>query len=425
MKSEELRVKSEELSIVNIFLYQFMRILMLSSTFPYPPSRGGTQGRTFNLMKYLSQRHEITLIVQRSQDVTEDQINELQQQVKELVVFPRPQEIVGGIVKKIQRYWQFWQKGTPPNVLSLYSPAMQQWVDTAVTNQQFDVITCEHSINEIYIRPQWRQQLRTVINIHSSVYRTCENQLETKTSENPLRDRLYLPLLKRYEQQLCQKFSRIVVTTGEDQQQLQQFNPTQEIVIIPNGVNLDIFPPRSLDPGGHNLIITGGMDYMINIDAARFFSIEVLPILQEKYPDTTLKIVGANPSAEIIELGKRPGITVTGRVPSMVEYLHQATVCVVPMRSGFGMKIKTLEAMGSGVPVVASDRGLEGLDVDSPGVPLRALRANCLEEYLAVIGRLFEDANLRQQLAKNARELIEQEYTWESLAKSYEQVILN
>ena len=402
-----------------------MKILMLSSTFPYPPSLGGTQVRTFNLMKYLSRRHEITLVVQQTEDVTESQINDLQQQVQKLVVFSRPPEIEGGIIKKIQRYWQFLQKGTPPNVLSVYSPAMQQWIDKVVTSQQFDAITCEHSINEIYVRSQWRQQLRTILNIHSSVYRTCHNQLATKTSENLLRDRLYLPLLKRYEQELCKKFSRIVVTTEEDKQQLQNFDPRQEITVIPNGVDLDIFPNRLVDPGGYNLIITGGMDYMINIDAARFFSLEVLPRLQEKYPKTTLKIVGSNPTSEVVALGKRPGITVTGRVPSMVEYLHQATVCIVPMRSGFGIKNKTLEAMASGVPVVASDRGLEGLDVDSPGVPARALRANYLEEYVNAISRLFEDPKLRQQLSKNGRELIERDYQWERLGKSYEQVILN
>lgn len=402
-----------------------MKILMLSSTFPYPPSRGGTQVRTYNLMKYLSQRHEITLIVQRSEDVTEEQIDALQQQVQELVVFRRPPETKGRTIKKLQRFYQFWQGGTPPNVLSLYSPEIQEWVDAAVTDKQFDAITCEHSVNEIYVRPQWRHQLRTIINIHSSVYRTCENQLATKTSENPLRDRLYLPLLKRYERQFCQKFSRIVVTTEEDKKQLQNFNPKQEIFVISNGVDLDIFPYRQTDPGGYNLIITGGMDYIINIDAARFFSREILPVLQEKYPNTTLKIVGANPVFEVIELGKLPGVTVTGRVPFMVEYLHQATVCVVPMRSGFGIKNKTLEAMASGVPVVASNRGLEGLEVDSPGVPLRALRANCLEEYIKEIGRLFEDGGLREKLSQNGRELIEREYTWNRLAKKYEQVILN
>ena len=149
-----------------------------------------------------------------------------------------------------------------------------------------------------------------------------------------------------------------------------------------------------------------------------------MPILQQKYPDTTLTVVGSKPAPEVLALAKRPGITVTGRVPSMAEYLHQATVCVVPMRAGFGIKNKTLEAMATGVPVVGSDRGLEGIEADSTNVPLRALRANRVEEYVEAIARLFEDPQLREQLSTNARSLIEQQYTWESAGKSYEEAIV-
>ncbi len=107
----------------------------------------------------------------------------------------------------------------------------------------------------------------------------------------------------------------------------------------------------------------------------------------------------------------------------MAEYLHQATVCIVPMRIGFGIKNKTLEAMAAGVPVVASNSGLEGLAVDGANVPLRALRANTVEEYIAAISRLFEDAQLRQKLSDQARTLIESEYTWERAGQRYEQVL--
>ena len=400
-----------------------MKILMLSTTFPYPPSRGGTQVRTFNFVKHLSQEHEVTLLVQRAKDVTDSEIETLDSFVKALVVFPTALDVKTGILKKLQRYQHFWQSGTPPNVSSHYSEAMQQWIDQAVEKQHFDVISCEHSINEVYIRPEWKQP-RTVINCHSSIYRTCQNQLDTNTSENIWRDRLYLPLLRRYEQNISKKFSHLVVTTEEDQNQYRSFNPKAQITVIPNGVDLELFPYRQADPGGYELIVTGGMDYMINIDAACFFSLEVLPILQRNYPRTRLKIVGANPSPKVLSLQERPDITVTGRVPSMAEYLHQATVCIVPMRSGFGIKNKTLEAMACGVPIVASDRGLEGLNVDHSALPLRALRANHIEEYVAAISRLFEDEVLRQKLSQNARSYIEEEYRWESLAKIYEQVLM-
>jgi polysaccharide biosynthesis protein PslH len=105
-----------------------------------------------------------------------------------------------------------------------------------------------------------------------------------------------------------------------------------------------------------------------------------------------------------------------------VEYLHRATVCVVPMRTGFGIKNKTLEAMAAGTPIVGSDRGLEGLAVDGAN-PLRALRANRIEEYCRAIGRLFEEPQLRQQLSREARSLVEREYTWEQAGWRYDQVI--
>lgn len=400
-----------------------MKILMVCSTFPYPPSRGGTQVRTFNLLKQLSYRHEITLVTQKSEDVTPEEIEGLQAWVNQLILFPRPHDPKTGLLKKIQRFSRFLLTGIPPNVLFLYDKAIQKWIDDAVNQQQFDVITCEHSVNEIYIRPHWKKHIRTILNSHSSVYRTCKNQLETGTSENPQRDRLYLPLLKWYERRVYQKFSHIVVTTDEDEKQLKTFQIQTPVSILPNGVDLTIFPYRQTDPGGHKLIITGGMDYVTNIDSACFFSQEIFPLLRQKYPETTLMIVGSNPASSVLKLAEIPGITVTGRVPSMVDYLHQATVCVIPLRSGFGIKNKTLEAMAAGVPIVASDRGLEGMEIEGKEVPLRALRANTREDYLQAITGLFEDPNLRATLSQNGRALIESQYTWEFLGTQYEEIV--
>ncbi|ACK64400.1 glycosyl transferase group 1 [Rippkaea orientalis PCC 8801] len=398
---------------------------MICATFPYPPTRGGTQGRTFNLLKTLTQYHNITLITQKADDVTDDEITQLQRYVQELVIFSRPKEQGTGVLEKIQRFAQFVLEGTPPNVRSLYLSEIQNWIDQAVKTKKFDVITCEHSVNEIYIRPQWKKQLKTIIDIHSSVYKTCQNQLETNTSDHPLRDRLYLPLLRRYEQRTLAKFSQIVVTTDEDERQMREFSRQANITLIANGVDLETFPYRPRDPGGHHLMFVGGLDYFVNIDGAVFFSQEVFPILQQKYPDVTLTLVGSKPAPEVQKLTENPSIKVTGRVPSVAEYLHQATVAVIPLRTGFGMKFKTLEAMASGVPVVASDRGLEGMSVDTPDVPLRALRANTIDQYIITISRLFEQPELREELSKNGRQFIEENYTWERLGKQYEQLIVN
>ncbi|MGV0027640.1 glycosyltransferase family 4 protein [Phormidesmis priestleyi] len=401
-----------------------MNILMLSSTFPYPPTGGGTQVRTFNLLKYLSQRHSVTLLTQRSSQVTDSEVAALRDRVSELVVFDRPAAVpTQNFLDKLGRFATFLNAGTPPNVLSSYLPEMQEYVDRAMQSSKYDVITCEHSVNEIYVHPESRKTHRTVVNVHSSVYGSCKNQLQTGTSENTLRDRLNLPLLKRYEQRYCKKFTNIVVTTEEDRSQLQAFNPTAQFQVIPNGVDFADFPYRTADPGGHRLIFIGAMDNLANIDAVQFLSLEILPVLQQQYPDTTLALVGARPTPEVLKLSDRPGITVTGRVPSMADYLHRATVCVIPMRTGYGIKNKTLEAMAAGTPVVSSDRGLEGMSVDGETVPICALRANRVEEYVEAIAHLFEDASLRERLSREGRSLVEADYTWERAGRLYEEAL--
>lgn len=406
--------------------FSYMNILMLSATFPYPPTRGGTQVRTFNLLKYLSQRHAITLLTQRDRTVTEAEIAGLRDCVDNLVVFERPPDSgnATGILKKIQRFGQSLQQGIPQSVINRYSTEMQVWVDNVVQQNKYDVITSEHSVNEIYVRSHFQQKLKTIVNIHSSVYGTCRNQLTTGISENKLRDQINLPLLRRYEQKYCAKFSSIVVTTEEDKIQLKEFNPRSEITVIPNGVDLVTFPNRTQDSGGQKIVFIGAMDNLANIDSVCFFTKEVLPEIQKLYPNATFDIVGSRPAPEVVALQQQPGVNVTGKVPSMAEYLHQSTVCVVPMRTGFGIKNKTLEAMAAGVPIVASDRGLEGLAVDGTNTPLRALRANKPAEYITAISQLFENPQLRLQLSSNGRQLVETEFTWDIAGQRYEQVCL-
>jgi polysaccharide biosynthesis protein PslH len=418
-----------------------MNILMLSSTFPYPPSRGGTEIRTFNLLKYLYQSHKVTLATQLHAGVSEADVAELRQYVNDLVLFPLPADPrlgvgVFSIGGKTMRFLESLIKGTPPNVLHRYSPAMQSWVDAQVRWHRFDVVTCEHSVNEIYIRPEFRSQVRTVVDVHSSVYGWTRQQLEIEAASlaqnslrdqwqsNRLRDRLYLPILARYEKRYCAKFSRIVVTTEDDRQELLRLRPEAQIDVIPNGVDLQLFPYRSYDPNGHDLVFVGAMDASHNIDAARFFALDVMPLLRQHYPQAVFRIVGARPAAEVLALAEYPGIVVEGQVPSIANFLHRATVCVVPLRTGFGIKNKTLEAMAAGVPVVGSDRGLEGLAVDGDHTPLRALRANHIEDYIQAIDRLYCDPELRMQLSQQGRSLVEQTYTWEQAGQSYEQVLL-
>ncbi|MEM6521512.1 MAG: glycosyltransferase family 4 protein [Cyanobacteria bacterium P01_C01_bin.70] len=401
-----------------------MKILMLSATFPYPPTRGGTQVRTFNLLRAL-QGHEIVLATHVDESIPTADIESLGQHVSTLKVFSKPQGAAkGGVVGKGLRFSQFLLGGTPPSVRANFSPAMQAWLESTVTQAPFDAVTCEHSVNECYVSPTVQARVpKRIVNIHSSVYGTCQQQLASGTAEKPWRDRLNLALLKRYEQQYCQKFTDLVVTTPDDAQQMQTLCPQRSVHIITNGVDLEIFPLREVDPGGQHLVFIGAMDNLPNIDAATFLAQQILPAVRQQFPAAKLSLVGSRPTPEVLALKDIPGVMVTGRVPSMVDFLHQGTVCVIPMRAGYGIKNKTLEAMAAGIPVVASDRGLEGLTVDEAGGPLRALRANDVAAYVAAIRQLFEKDALRATLSRNARTMIEADYTWRQAGQIYSQVL--
>ena len=403
-----------------------MKILMLSSIFPYPPTRGRKQLRTFHLLQYLSESHQVTLVTQRNETISDEEIEALENQVTELVIFPQEKASEStGIIEKAKRLGTFIQQGTPPEILKTYSTAIANWVKEAVKEESFDVITCEDSTNEIYIDSKWREQLGTVLNVHSSKYGIYKQQLETGDSENELKDQINLGVLRRYEQNYLSKFARIVTVTQKDKRLLKELEPESIIKVIPNGVDLAKFPRRVSNQGGQRIVFVGNMDRPANINAARFLALEIFPAVRERYPEATLELVGAKPVEEIQELNALPGIKVTGEVSSVVEYSHWATVCVVPMRQGFGLKNRTLEAMAMGVPVVGSDRALSGLEVDGASIPLRAMRANTIEEYVYAIGRLFAEPKLREKLSENGRALVENQYTWKKVGQRYEQVLLD
>lgn len=400
-----------------------MKILMISAILPSPQTPTPIPTRTFNLIKHLSQRHEITLVAQHYQMAKDDHIDKLREWVQDLVIFPHHQEIARrGIMNRAKRLGQLLKQGTPSSVLSYYSPQMQAWIDEKVAENYFDVITCEHTVNELYVRSEWQKNVRTVVNIHGSIYGTCKNYLEQNTDgKKSIREQLNLPLLKRYEQQYCSKFSALVTTTNEDKKQIKELQTEKPITVVSNGVNLQTFPKRPDDPGGYKLLYIAHQEEFAIEEELNFLGKFVFPELKKRYPEATLRLVGI--PSHLSHWETVSGVEIASNESSIQEELRGSTVCVIPTRAGLGMKLAPLQGMAVGVPVVGSDRALEGLNVDGTPQKLAAMRANRLEEYIYAIGRLFQDPSLRKKLAINARELVEKNHNWEKLALQYETVL--
>jgi glycosyltransferase involved in cell wall biosynthesis len=188
------------------------------------------------------------------------------------------------------------------------------------------------------------------------------------------------------------------------------------LVVVTNGVDTEELRP--LAPASEPyLIFTGTMDFRPNVDAARWFCRNVLPLVRQQTPDTHFYIVGQRPTTEVAALGQQPGVTVTGAVPDVLPYWNRAALCLVPMRMGGGVRLKVLEAMALGRPVVSTAIGCEGIDI-IPGH--HCAIADDPREFARQIVELLSDRARCQAMAARARELVVERYDWRHLVPRLE-----
>ncbi len=199
-----------------------------------------------------------------------------------------------------------------------------------------------------------------------------------------------------------------------------------DIAVVPHGVDIEEFrPPEKREGARPTVMFLGNYPHDPNRDAVIFFATEVWPTIKKKIPGSRFLVVGRGPTRDMLELAKRdPSIEITGEVEDVRSYFRDSDVFVCPVRLGGGFRGKILEAMASGVPVVSTGLGAEG-------VPARTgeniLLADTPEEFAGAAVRLLEDEGLRNRIATNARKLVVENFSWqrgvEILSEVLEQVV--
>lgn len=179
--------------------------------------------------------------------------------------------------------------------------------------------------------------------------------------------------------------------------------------VVPNGADVEHL--ASVPQDGQipeRLLFTGTMSYPPNAQGARWLVERVLPAIRARHPGVTLEIVGRNPPAAVRQLAG-DGVTVTGRVPDLASHFTSAAVVVAPLLSGSGTKLKVLEAMAAGRPVVTTTVGAEGIDARDDA-HLRV--TDSPEDFAATVAQLLDDRDEAERLARNGRELVAARYSW-------------
>jgi polysaccharide biosynthesis protein PslH len=226
--------------------------------------------------------------------------------------------------------------------------------------------------------------------------------------------------VRKFEASEYRRFSHVVVVSESDRAALLEVDPSLDITVIPNGVDVEFFAPdpkATVDP--HRIVFTGVMSYAPNILAAEFLAREVFPRVRSDWPEAKLAIVGRAPTPRVRALAALPGVEVTGEVPDIRPWLTGSRVYACLMTNGTGIKNKLLEAMACGLPCVVTPLALQGLDVVAGKQVLVGATA---EELAGELNRVLRDDDLAAGLAVQSREHVCSEHDWGAVSLRYVQV---
>jgi polysaccharide biosynthesis protein PslH len=221
-----------------------------------------------------------------------------------------------------------------------------------------------------------------------------------------------------YERRIYPQFQAITMVSERDRRAVEKniISCAGRVSVVPNGVDTERNVPGLAEPQSSSLVFNGALSYYANTDAMRYFLGEILPLVHAACPQASLKITGRSDGADLKALHIGNLVQLTGYLEDVRPTVAGSWACVVPLRIGGGTRLKILEAMALGTPVVATSKAAEGLDVthehdiliaDEPG------------DFARQTLRLLGDPGLRGRLAQNARALVEAKYSWDMIGRQF------
>ena len=186
------------------------------------------------------------------------------------------------------------------------------------------------------------------------------------------------------------------------------------MIVVPNGADIDFYHTVYKNPEVNRLVYNGALTYKPNYDAIDYFLRYIFPLIREKVSDAKLIVTGGTNGVPINSLQINDHVTFTGYLKDIRQVVADSWACIVPLKTGGGTRIKILEAMALGTPVISTSKGAEGLDVESDH---HILIAETPGDFANQTVRLLSDQELRNKLALNAAQLVQEKYNWSKIGQ--------
>ena len=384
------------------YLSLSMNILFLSRWFPYPVNNG-SKLRIYNLLHGLAKHHELTLLSFTDQPNTNLVSPALQSLCEGIKVAPWQE------FDPHSRRARFGFFGLKPRfIVNTYSSSMENLIETSVSSKKFDLVIASQLSMAAYCHC-FRDIPAIFDEIELGIYHP--RMSITGVDIKYLRHTLTWLKLKKYLSHILNFFHAFTVVSEWEHHLLVDNLPkfSTKINVIPNCINYDDYQELDVRQVPNQLIFTGSFRFQANYEAMKWFVEEIFPKILMQLPETQLVITGDHvdlpfPSAHNIKL--------VGYIDDIKSMVASSRVSIAPLLSGGGTRLKILEAMAIGVPVVATSKGAEGLNAVS-GEHL--LVVDSPDEFADAVVAVLKDYHLSEKLSANGKLLVKEKYDWQSV----------
>lgn len=387
-----------------------MKVLLLSQVLPYPPD-SGPKIKTYHVLRYLSERHQVTLASFIRSEAELRHADALRQVCHAVHTVPMQRTLAG----ELRGLAASLVSGQPWMMTRDHRPAMARLVDRLNVQEEFDVVHADQlNMGQYALR---LPRARKVLDLHNALWVLYRRFWETL----PFGPRKWLlgrdwRLLKRYEGEMCRRFDAVLAVTDEDRRELiEAAGRPIDMAVIPIAIDTESLQPVARSGEAKTVLHIGTMYWPPNIQGVLWFASEVWPQVKAAVPDARFTIVGSRPAREVQALAEDdPAIEVTGYVADPTDIFRRTAASIVPVSAGSGMRVKILENFARGLPTVSTTIGYEGIAA-VPGAHL--LAADTPHDYAQAVIRLLREPDTARRLSADARRLAETRYDFRAACR--------
>ncbi|MGE3513169.1 MAG: glycosyltransferase family 4 protein [Vicinamibacterales bacterium] len=379
-----------------------MRILFLTETVPYPLDSGG-RIKTYYTLQALSSVHEVhchAFIRETAQAVAQEP---LQRVAASLTLHLVPRSVGREMLFAVKSLLT----GAPYTVVRHFDPSVMRTLEAATREKRFDAVYCDHLSMMTY---GLRLALPILHDAHNVEHEIVRRFAGTARGLRRIAAELEWRYVRRYEGRVYSRCSLIYAVSEVDARQIRAMGgPAPRIAVVPIAVDAQSPVPATPWRNGPEVLFVGALNWPPNRDAVQYLINEIWPLVLSRMPSARLTVVGRGALDST-----SPNVTFTGWVEDVAPYFAAARVLAVPIRSGSGLRVKILESLARGVPVVATSVGMEGIAARS-GEHL--IVADDSQSFADGLVRTLQDDGLVRQLSIEGRCLAAERYDRSVIAR--------